>query len=62
MHNIIEKYKKNDMTKHNKEIAKDIYVNKGKIMANKFWLFNYNPITGFPPERILYYRAKPKDK
>ncbi len=47
---------------NNKEMAKDIYVNKGKIMANKFWQFNYNPITGFPPERILHYRAKPKDK
>jgi len=44
---------------NNKEIAKDIYVNKGKLVAKKFWLKNYNPITGFPSEKVIKIR---KDK
>ena len=32
------------MTKHKKET----YIKEGKLVAKKFWLKNYNPITGFP--------------
>lgn len=52
MHNIIEKYKKGDMTKHKKET----YIKEGKLVTKKFWLKNYNPITGFPSEKIVKIR------
>lgn len=35
---------------------------KKSYLKNKFWILNYNPITGFPPERLIYkYRTKPKE-
>jgi hypothetical protein len=47
---------------NNKEIAKNIYVHKTKDMQNKFWMLKCNPITGFPPERLIYkYKPKPTE-
>jgi hypothetical protein len=43
------------MTKHKKET----YIKEGKLVAKKFWLKNYNPITGFPSEKVIKIR---KDK
>ena len=41
-------------TMSKKEIAKKI--------KNKFWMVKCNPITGFPPEKIIYkYRPKVKE-
>jgi hypothetical protein len=39
----------------------DEKVNNNKNKRDKFWMLNKNPITGFPPERLLYkHKTKPK--
>ena len=41
--------------------SKNIYLKNGRLRCKKFWDIKVNPISGFPPERLIRYRHKPKE-